>query len=191
MPRLTEESRERRRRRIAEAALVCFGRKGFSATSMGDIISESGMSSGSIYSHFASKDEILVSVALQTFERANDYFERTVEGDGVDSSPRQICLSLIGDVFPVEYAAWMLGVWAEAAVRDDLRQIVVQALVRARGLLATTIEPWARARGEEDRIDFYVDWIAAIMQSAVVRSAIEPGVSVREIAAELARALPE
>ena len=63
VPKVTEEYRVARRDEIADAALRAFRRKGFQATSMAEIIAESGLSAGAIYGHYASKDAIIVDVA--------------------------------------------------------------------------------------------------------------------------------
>jgi AcrR family transcriptional regulator len=48
-----------RRRRILESALRCFAEKGVEATTIDDIRDSTGLSVGSIYHHFAGKDDIL------------------------------------------------------------------------------------------------------------------------------------
>jgi len=47
---------------ILDAAIRCFARKGFNATSIQEIVDELGMAKGSIYFYFKSKDDLLVSV---------------------------------------------------------------------------------------------------------------------------------
>ena len=47
-----------RRRRILAAALECFDAKGVAATTMEDICAAAGLSVGSVYHHFAGKDDI-------------------------------------------------------------------------------------------------------------------------------------
>jgi len=47
---------------ILEAAIHCFARKGFNATSIQEIVDELGMAKGSIYFYFKSKDDLLISV---------------------------------------------------------------------------------------------------------------------------------
>lgn len=59
MPRVTEETARRRRQQIVDAALRCFARDGLHHTSMADLFEEAGMSAGSVYSWFASKDDII------------------------------------------------------------------------------------------------------------------------------------
>ena len=61
MPRLTDATKAARRTQIIEAAIDCFLDHGYTNTSMSDIIKASGLSSGSIYSHFSGKEDILIS----------------------------------------------------------------------------------------------------------------------------------
>ena len=68
MPRLTEATKQARRAQIINAAFTCFTAKGYSNTSMSDIIKESGLSSGSIYSHFDGKGDILHATVQQRID---------------------------------------------------------------------------------------------------------------------------
>ncbi|BAV86942.1 hypothetical protein RA11412_0643 [Rothia aeria] len=68
MPRLTEATKQARRRQIIDAAFTCFTAKGYTHTSMSDIIKESGLSSGSIYSHFDGKGDILHATVQQRID---------------------------------------------------------------------------------------------------------------------------
>jgi AcrR family transcriptional regulator len=63
MPRLSDEVREKRRRHVLESAWKCFSREGFHATSMDQIIAESGMSSAAVYRYFRSKDDLIAATA--------------------------------------------------------------------------------------------------------------------------------
>ncbi|MBB6674563.1 TetR/AcrR family transcriptional regulator [Cohnella nanjingensis] len=54
---------------IIEAAMRCFSRKGFHATSIQEIVDELGMAKGSIYFYFKSKEELLQSVFWHYAER--------------------------------------------------------------------------------------------------------------------------
>src|SRR3954468_5777771 len=66
MPKVTDAYREARRDEIARAAMRRLGSQGFGRTTMADIIEESGMSAGAIYSHFSGKAEIVQHVARLT-----------------------------------------------------------------------------------------------------------------------------
>ncbi|MDX1599965.1 MAG: helix-turn-helix domain-containing protein, partial [Anaerolineales bacterium] len=47
---------------ILDAALRLFAREGFHAASMDDLVAESGLSKGSLYWYFESKDDIVFGV---------------------------------------------------------------------------------------------------------------------------------
>ncbi len=53
---------EARRQKVLAAASDLFATKGFEATSMRDIAAAAGLMSGSLYYHFASKEELYVAV---------------------------------------------------------------------------------------------------------------------------------
>src|SRR5689334_17400016 len=63
MPKITEAQRESRRQLILDAALTCFSRDGFHATTTADIVRESGVSQGTLYLYFATKDDIVAALA--------------------------------------------------------------------------------------------------------------------------------
>ena len=63
MPKITEAQRETRRQQILDAALRCFSRDGFHNTTTADIVRESGVSQGTLYLYFKTKDEIIVALA--------------------------------------------------------------------------------------------------------------------------------
>jgi AcrR family transcriptional regulator len=58
---------EERRQQIMEAALACFARKGYHKTTMDDIVAESGLSKGTLYWYFKSKDDLFVSLVKSFF----------------------------------------------------------------------------------------------------------------------------
>jgi len=63
--RATHAASAGRRQDILLAALDCFGRTGFAATTMDDILRRSGASTGSMYHHFGSKDELAAALYVE------------------------------------------------------------------------------------------------------------------------------
>jgi TetR/AcrR family transcriptional regulator, transcriptional repressor of aconitase len=63
MPKVSQQHRDARREQILAAARRCFLRDGFHATSMQDLFAEAGLSSGAVYSYFASKDDVIAAIA--------------------------------------------------------------------------------------------------------------------------------
>ena len=58
---------DERRAQIIQAALACFTRKGYNNTTMDDIVAESGLSKGSLYWYFKSKDDLFAEALLSVF----------------------------------------------------------------------------------------------------------------------------
>lgn len=61
-PGLRSEKKQRRRRRIVEAAVEAFNRKGFSATTMQEIAEGADLAVGTLYNYFPSKNDLLVGI---------------------------------------------------------------------------------------------------------------------------------
>ena len=72
------ESTELRRREILDSALACFLRSGVQGTTMKQIQSESGASSGSIYHLFRGKDEIAMTLFLEGMDVYNYVLEEAM-----------------------------------------------------------------------------------------------------------------
>ena len=80
MPKISPAHEQQRREQILQAAMACFARQGYHATSMDDVVRESGLSVGAIYSYFSSKEELFLSLCdyrtEQTLAYLNDLFRR-------------------------------------------------------------------------------------------------------------------
>ncbi|MQY11386.1 putative HTH-type transcriptional regulator YfiR [Streptomyces sp. RB5] len=74
MARVSQEHLDARRRQIVDGARRSFTRGGFHATSMQDILRETGLSAGAVYRYFRSKDEIISAVAEETFAALREAF---------------------------------------------------------------------------------------------------------------------
>lgn len=67
-PKVAPEYLARRRRQILDAGLACFTRDGYLGTSIEAIASECGLSVGSIYKYFPSKDVLFQEVAAEQLD---------------------------------------------------------------------------------------------------------------------------
>lgn len=63
MPKITEESKQERISLILHHAFKVFSDKGYSDTTIDDIVNASGVSKGGIYTYFKSKEEIFLAIA--------------------------------------------------------------------------------------------------------------------------------
>jgi len=78
VPKITAAHEQQRRAQILQAAMACFARQGYHATSMDDVVRQSGLSVGAIYTYFNSKEELFLSLCEyrteQTLVYLNDVF---------------------------------------------------------------------------------------------------------------------
>ncbi|MEU0820080.1 TetR/AcrR family transcriptional regulator [Streptomyces mirabilis] len=72
MPKVTQQHMDARREQILDAARRCFLRDGFHSTSMQDLFTEAGLSSGAVYRHFNSKDEMILAIAEENMRDVLD-----------------------------------------------------------------------------------------------------------------------
>jgi AcrR family transcriptional regulator len=63
MPKISQAQRDARRQQILDAAVRCFSRDGFHNTTTADLVRESGVSQGTLYLYFATKDDIILALA--------------------------------------------------------------------------------------------------------------------------------
>jgi AcrR family transcriptional regulator len=61
MPRVTAAHEQAVRTRIVESALRVFAEKGFHGATINDVVRDSGLSVGAIYTHFSGKDELFLA----------------------------------------------------------------------------------------------------------------------------------
>src|SRR4051812_24670105 len=116
MPKVSEQYRQARRAEIARAALRVLDRKGVRDTSIADIVIESGLSTGAIYSHFSNKGELARYIVGELMLPRLDALAASPD----ERSPREIIellLQAIADngVSP----AVILQFWAEASVPGE------------------------------------------------------------------------
>ena len=153
MPKVTDEHRTARRSEIVAAACRCFARDGFHATSIADIISESGLSAGSVYLYFKSKDEIISAVVDMTLSTADELFDRLL-ADGATPSPEETVEFMVTAVMEravehpilrVDMSRVALHAWAEALRDPQVARRIEQALVGLREHYAEVVRRWQAA----------------------------------------------
>jgi len=71
---------DNRRRQLLDAAARRFARQGFRATTIRDVAGDAGMLPGSLYYHFASKNDLLLAVYEEGVRRIAANVDRAVAG---------------------------------------------------------------------------------------------------------------
>lgn len=110
-----------RREAIVDAALAVARRKGLASTTVRDVATEMGTSSGLIHHYFASMDEVLAAA----FERVAGEDLQATEAMLAGGDPRAVLAGFLRSYAPVgddwAFQLW-LDAWAEAARRPVLRE---------------------------------------------------------------------
>src|SRR6266516_1086023 len=63
MPKTSEAAKEARRTQILDAAVRCFARTGYYATTIEDVVRETGLSRGALYLYFPSKEALYLAIS--------------------------------------------------------------------------------------------------------------------------------
>lgn len=190
MPRLTDASRQDRMSQIADAARRCVARNGVSGTSMADIIAESGLSAGSIYSHFAGKAE-LVRFTAESLLAERSASLASMTRDRAAPAPAEVLLRLYDEMETAGAVGMLVQLWAEAPHDPVLAELVRDKVGEVRELVRQALLPWA-ATHEGDAEELAADATDAVMllfQGAAVRRSIQPDAEPRALLASAARML--
>lgn len=154
MPQVTEKYRARQRLSITIAARRCFARTGFHATTMDEIVTETGMSPATVYRYFPSKADLIEAVCIEkTGEIATRVAQLATEseppmpGAVLATSVRALTHTTdpgVNDDAQVAYLA--LNIWAELQVNADLRGKASSAYEQARAAVLRIAERWHSGR---------------------------------------------
>jgi len=151
--RVTAQYRESRRAEIVATAARVFATNGFHATSMADIISESGLSAGAVYRYFRSKEELIASVAETALSSADETFEALLAG-GATPSPEETMTAVIRTIIDrlvpdpalgVDVTKISVQVWAEALRSPHLATRADDVYRRLRAHFAEVARRWQAA----------------------------------------------
>jgi AcrR family transcriptional regulator len=166
--RPTSRARARTERLLVDAALRVFARKGAGAAAIHEVAAEAGVSNGTFYNYFRSRDELVAAASVALMERL--FADITATSRGVADAAERIAIGMRRFVLTaVEDPTWsaaLLRVWASSPVLvdrtatpllDDLR------LGKRRRRL--------RFRSEEAAIDLVQGTVLAAMRTVLERRA--------------------
>lgn len=178
MPKVTEEHRSEMRRRIQDAALACFARKGFAGASMADIVKEAGLSAGAVYVYYVSKADLMIDVARRVMEPRLAVIETAKAGEEV-TPPSAVFIELLDSLLiDNPFLSVMVQVWGESSydgefadfasgvfesLIEEFTAYLTSYLQERRGLDAESA--WARA-------SVMVPGLLAMIQGAVVQTTV-------------------
>jgi TetR/AcrR family transcriptional regulator, repressor for uid operon len=174
MRKIDPEKQLAKRRQILDAAMICFAKQGFHATSTAQICTQAGMSPGNLFHYFPTKDSIICAIAeldraetlatLSVLDAADDIVI------GLQNVARQVILASSEPT----YGALSIEIAAEAA-----RNPIVAAMFEESDKIARSQISKLLARGiERGQIDATLDlngaaaWLMALLEGGIGRAAM-------------------
>jgi AcrR family transcriptional regulator len=178
MPKISDDRRTDRRRQIIEAAQRCFMRNGFEATTMADIIAESGLSAGSLYVHFENKVDIIRQVASEVLaERAAD--AAALMARAPLPEPSQLVAEYLDRLHTGTGSEIRIHTWS-ACLRDpELGSVFADFAAQFARLHETYMRTWLEQQGLDTatashRAAPLVQVLRGICQGFVIQLALDP-----------------
>lgn len=145
MTRVSQEHLDARRQQILDAARRCFIRSSFHGTSMQEVLTEAGLSSGAVYRYFKGKDAIITAITEQALNEIEAAFDR--QGDApLPPLERIVDLVLEPGNPPLddtpESAQLLLQVWSETLRSPSLAERYREVLERAEQVFSRFVEQY-------------------------------------------------
>ena len=140
-----------RRSQILDAALVCFGKRGFHQTSMHDISSEAGISVGLIYRYFENKEAVISAMADRHKKEISEVLERARQAPTLLESLEILFTAHCCENETRVVSAFVVDLYAEASrnphVADLTRDVLETAMNGVTQLIARAPEAQSVAHG--------------------------------------------
>ncbi|WP_426625713.1 TetR/AcrR family transcriptional regulator [Leifsonia sp. McL0607] len=180
MPKVTEAYREARRDQIIDAAIACFIRNGIHATTMTDVIAESGLSAGAIYVYFGGKQELaLAAVRREGAGRSSGIDAASLDGP---ISPANLLRALDADFArQPRTRTIVIQLWSEAATDPEYAEVATSAFAALGSTLSAPLTKWAQ-QSRDMGPDAALQWaekimpaMLALLQGLVLQQTIAPG----------------
>jgi AcrR family transcriptional regulator len=169
---------EERRAQILEAALQCFASKGYHSATMDDLVRASGLSKGSLYWHFQSKEEVLLAL----FDAFAAEIFAAWEAAAEDDHDSLELLRREGEIAIEKLCSEMrlLRAWAEFLTHPAARERLAAVYVETRAKLGT----WVRrgiARGEirQVPVDSATASLVAAVEGLLLQAMVDPDFDAR------------
>jgi TetR/AcrR family transcriptional regulator, repressor for uid operon len=175
MRKIDPDKQAAKRQQIVEAAVVCFAKQGFHATSTAQICAQAGMSPGNLFHYFPSKDSIIQAIAeLDRRETALALMQ--IEGapnviHGLQTLAKHVLLAASDPA----YSALSIEIAAEATRNPAIANLFAANDAAARASLLVQLERGVKL-GQVDaglNLAQTASWLIALLEGGVGRAALE------------------
>lgn len=141
-PSKRERQREERRSQILDAALVVFSQKGYHATNVSDVAAQAGVSQGTIYWYFESKDELFRAALLSAFMDIGEEMLGALSACTTATEQLQALAESMEGLAEVAEGLFMLflGYWSSSDRDEESAQIWVDLLKQYKDVVVGIVE---------------------------------------------------
>lgn len=182
MPRLKPDTHRARREHILDAALRCFARGGFHATTMQTICREAGVSPGALYTYFDSKEALIAGLCERDRAEFAERFARLADArDFLES------LMAIGEHYLIEESVDKQRFVVEMGIEATRNPRIAEIFMSVDKFCNDSFEALFRRLQDEGRIAPRIDIPTLVRMFNVLgdgmfwRRAIDPSADMRTI----------
>ncbi|MCV6595113.1 MAG: TetR/AcrR family transcriptional regulator [Silicimonas sp.] len=115
-----------RRRKILEAAVMCFLENGYHQTGVRDIAAKAGISLGNLYNHFSGKHDVLVEIATLELEELAPFIRRLRRPGPALKALDRFVASYAKYLSAPENIILSIEITSEAIRKDDLAALFME-----------------------------------------------------------------
>ncbi len=182
MRKVDPKKHEAKRQQILDAAIQCFGQKGFHQTSTAEICAAAGMSPGNLFHYFPSKDAIIEAIVEAERREAEVAFDRLYKAPDIFAGLLELIDLSFKEISDPIHAR--LGMEIAAEVTRNPR--VAELFARSEGESKEQLVKVLKLAADRGQIDASLDmksaatWLIALLDGAVGRAALDPSFNVKK-----------
>ncbi len=179
-----------KRERLMKSALELFIKNGIHATGIDTIVEHSGVTKKTLYAHFGSKEELVLSVLRRYDELARNEFIRQVENKGKTARGRLLAIFDFAEYWFLQddfYGCLFINAISEYSEKGTpIRQICQEY----KKLLKSYIRELCEQAGASNPQGL-AEELAMLLEGATVTAQVSPSLKTAKIAKRAAKALIE
>jgi len=171
-----------RKRQIVEAALKCFVNKGYYETTMDEIVKESGLSKGTLYWYFESKELLLAAAVDYYLDKMTEQVEKLLKDiPDYKSAFNKIIDEMMDDFYTSKgYRSMFLEYFSHVIHKEEIRKKIAQKYREWMSIFKSYFEDGIKKGELKDfNVDITVQRITATIEGSflmwfVSRDLIDP-----------------
>jgi AcrR family transcriptional regulator len=128
MPKVSREHEEAVRNRIVDASIRVFGRLGYERASIQDVVRESGLSVGAVYTYFKGKEDLFLTACACEAERETERLQMRLAELGTLQERLRAAVDWAVDMAMDELSGKgaMVHAWSRADTTTELQEMLRQ-----------------------------------------------------------------